>query len=93
MDTTGQSLVSTLDHLGGIAVGFVTVCLWIGIGLLIYNFMINSPWVEWETHRRRLLRDYQVSALVPVFRVFLPYALRALEPWLPGGLPAMFQLI
>lgn len=93
MDTTGQSLAGTLNHLGGIAVGFVTVCVWIGIGLLIYNFIINSAWAEWENYRRRLLQDYQVSTLVPVFRVFLPYVLRTIEPWLPGGLPAMFQVI
>ena len=93
MDTTGQSLVSTLDHLGGIAVGFVTVCVWIGIGLLIYNFLVNSAWADWESQRRVLLKDYHTSALVPVFRIFLPYVLRTIEPWLPGGLPVMFQLI
>jgi hypothetical protein len=93
LDTTGQSLVSTLNHLAGIAVGFVSVCVWISIGLLVYNFLINSPWADWEVHRRRLLGDYQLSSLVPVFRVFLPYVLRTIEPWLPGGLPAMFQLI
>ena len=93
-DTTGQSLVGTLNHLGGIAVGFVTVCVWIGIGLLIYNFVSSSAWVGMgRPTGERLLHDYQVSTLVPVFRVFLPYVLRTIEPWLPGGLPAMFRAL
>ena len=90
--TAGQSLASTLDHLGGIAVGFLAVGLWLGIGLLVYGFLLGSSWVEWEAYRHRLLRDYQMSVLLPVFRNFLPYVLKMVEPWLPQGLPVMFQL-
>jgi len=90
--TAGQSLASTLDHLGGIAIGFLTVGLWIGIGLLVYGFLLGSSWVEWEAHRHRLLQDYQAAILVPVFQNFLPYVLKTIEPWLPQGLPMMFQL-
>mgnify|MGYP001037247234 CR=1 FL=1 len=91
-DTTAQSLASALNHLGGIAVGFVTIGLWIGIGLLVYRFLLGSSWIEWEAHRQRLARDYEASILVRVFMNFLPYVLRTVEPWLPGGLPVMFQL-
>jgi len=77
---TGQSLGSVLHPLGGI-----------GIGLLIYRFVLSGNWVQWEDWRHRLLRDYQASILVPAFQIVLPMALKTIEPWLPGGLPGMFQ--
>lgn len=88
---TGQSLGSVLNHLGGLAIGFVITAVWIGIGLLIYRFVLSGNWVQWEDWRHRLLRDYQASILVPAFQAVLPLVLKTIEPWLPGGLPGMFQ--
>lgn len=89
-DLTGQSVVSIVNHLGGLVIGFVTICCWIAIGLLVLNFMLGSFWFEWEDYRRRLAIQYDLSSLVPVFRRFLPYVIRTINPWFPEGLPTLF---
>ena len=88
----GESLAGTLNHLAGIPLGFFTVAMWIGVGLLVYRFMISSSWLDWEDYRQKLAAGYQGSMLVPIFRTFLPYALKALEPWFPSGLPSIFLI-
>ncbi len=86
----GESLAGTLNHLSGIPLGFLTVAVWIGIGLLVYRFMLSSSWLDWDDYRQKLAAGYQGSALVPVFRAFLPYVLKTLAPWFPRGLPSIF---
>ena len=88
----GESAAGTLNHLAGIPLGFFTAALWIGVGLLVYRFMISSSWLDWEDYRQKLAAGYQGSMLVPIFRSFLPYALKALEPWFPSGLPSIFLI-
>ena len=86
----GQSLASTLNHLAGLVLGFVTISLWIGIGLLVYRFVIGSSWLDWEKYRIALQADYAKSVLLGVFSSFLPVVIGTLEPWFPNGLPTLF---
>jgi hypothetical protein len=88
----GESLAKTLNHLAGLAIGFLTISAWIGVGLLVYRFLLGSSWLDWDHYRRGLLRGYRSSVLVPVFKVFLPYVVDSIEPWFPGGLPSIFWL-
>ena len=86
----GQSLASTLNHLAGLALGFVTISLWIGVGLIIYRFVIGSSWLDWEKYRLALHADYAKSVLLGVFNSFLPVVIGVIEPWFPNGLPTLF---
>jgi len=92
LTSSGESVAGTLNHLAGIPLGFFTAALWIGVGVLVYRFMISSNWLDWEDYRQKLAAGYQGSMLVPIFRSFLPYALKALEPWFPSGLPSIFLI-
>ena len=88
----GQSLASVLNHLGGLVLGFVTISFWIGVGLIVYRFLISSSWLDWDKYRVALEADYQKSVLLSVFRTFLPYFVDTLRPWFPSGLPNLFLL-
>lgn len=84
-----ESLGGTLNHLGGLMLGFVTATAWISIGLLILGFFLNYSWLDWDHYRRGLSGTYKTSILVPVFKTFLPYLVGVIEPWFPGGIPAI----
>jgi uncharacterized membrane protein required for colicin V production len=86
----GQSFAGVLNHLAGLALGFVTIGFWIGALLIIYNFLISASWLDWENYRLALEADYQKSVLVPVFQNLLPYLIDTLRPWFPAGLPTIF---
>lgn len=86
----GQSLAGTMNHLLGLVLGFVTISLWIGIGLILYRFVIGSSWLDWEKYRVTLQADYAKSVLLDVFNNFLPVVVGTLEPWFPNGLPSLF---
>lgn len=86
-----QSVLGTVNHVAGIVVGFGMACLWLGLGIYVYRFMLESSWLDWEDYRYLLRNDYLRSTLAPVFLRFLPYALRTIEPWFPEGLPGIFM--
>ena len=86
----GQALAKTLNHLSGLALGFVTASLWIGVGVMIYRFIISTSWLNWESYRTALSTDYGKSVLLNVFKTFLPYVVGTIEPWFPAGLPTIF---
>ena len=88
----GESVANTLNHLGGLVIGFLTISAWIGVGLIIYRFLLDSSWLDWDHYRRALLRGYHSSVLVPVFNVFLPYVVESIAPWFPDGLPSIFRI-
>jgi predicted membrane protein len=86
----GEGLAKTLNHLGGLALGFITASLWIGVGVMIYRFIIGASWLNWESYRTALSADYGKSVLLTVFKTFVPYVIGIIEPWFPSGLPTLF---
>jgi len=54
LTNSGAPGAGTLTHLAGIPLGFFTAAMWIGVGLLVYRFMISSSWLDWEDYRQKL---------------------------------------
>jgi uncharacterized membrane protein required for colicin V production len=91
----GMPVPGCLDKLGGIVVGFFFAGIWIGLSLLLFQFLLSVPWVNWEPLRNSLSNGISSSPLATVFRVgLLPMVLASLKPWFApfGGLPDLFIL-
>jgi uncharacterized membrane protein required for colicin V production len=92
---TRLAILGILDRLGGIFVGFFTVCVQVSIGVLIFRFLAN-PSVSWpigESVRLVLARGIDSSALVPVFYQLLAILVRIVGLLLPEGAPAFLTAI
>ncbi len=84
-----------VDKLSGLVLGFFFAGIWIGLVLLLVEFLLSVPWVNWEPVRRSMIHGISTSALAMVFRArLLPMALETLKPWFApfGGLPSLFIL-
>lgn len=81
-----------LDHLGGGFLGLLTVFVGLTVFLPVFTFVIGEPWPSAESTRLLLESGLQTSRMVAVFDAFKPLMLNALGPWLPGGLPSIFNL-
>jgi uncharacterized membrane protein required for colicin V production len=79
--------IRQIDQLGGMIIGFVIACLWIGFGILVLAFVLGTPVTEEDSLRLNLIGYFQDSSLIPVFYNLLPVALATLRPWMPRGLP------
>lgn len=91
-----KPILGMLDKAGGLLLSFVLTCLWIGLALLITDFMVRVPtWYLPNLEVVRVVLVYAIdgSSLVPVFRRLLSIALLTLQPWfIPfGGLPPILQ--
>lgn len=86
--------VRQIDQLGGMIVGFILVCTWIGLAIIALAFVL----VATDTTGAGSLRDnmlfyFRTSFLIPVFYKFLPIVIATLRPWMPKGLsPDIFSL-
>lgn len=79
--------VRQIDQLGGLVVGFLVTCIWIGLVILVVAFLLRTPVSEDATFQTNLIAYFHSSALIPIFYKVLPIALATLRPWLPKGLP------
>lgn len=76
-----------VDQLGGMVIGFVLTCIWIGFSILVLAFVLGTPVAEGGGLHSSLLGFFQSSNLIPIFYQVLPIALATLRPWMPQGLP------
>ena len=81
-----------LDQLGGSLLSFATAISAITLILPVIAFMVGDPWPGNESYRVILQAGLQTSRLVPYFENLKPLLLSALLPWLPLGLPSLFNL-
>ncbi len=90
----GPFLPALFDKLCGMGAGFFMAGVWIGVGLLIVDFLLSVSWVKWEPLRYSLYFLLADSFLAGVVRGLLPYAVATLKPWFApfGGLPRLFIL-
>ena len=91
---TKLKLYPSLDHLGGTVLGLVSVVALIILLTPVFIFAISEPWTGgWpEGIRSFLATQFQHSYLVPIFNELKPIMLESLKPWLPTGLPSLFNL-
>ena len=79
--------IRQIDQLGGMIIGFIIACLWIGFGILVLAFVLGTPVTEENGLRLNLISYFQNSSLIPIFYKLLPIAIATLRPWMPKGLP------
>ena len=89
---TKLQLFPLVDHLGGSLLGLVTVIIAISLILPVVNFALVEPWTGSESIRLTIRDGVETARLVPFFDLIKPVLLSTLGPWLPAGMPAIFDL-
>lgn len=81
-----------VDQLGGMVVGFIVTCTWIGLALVALAFVLSAN-VGASGLQANLIYFFRHSLLVPIFYRFLPLVIATLRPWMPKGLsPEILEL-
>jgi uncharacterized membrane protein required for colicin V production len=75
--------IRRIDQLGGLIIGFFVGCLWVGLAVLVLNFLLTAT----AGASPNVFYYFRQSALIPVFYEFLRIALVTLKPWMPKGIP------
>lgn len=90
---TGKlKLLPWVNQIGGSLLALVTVVVVISIALGVLAFSTGETWLGYEEMRFTLMGGMRGSLLVPFFEALKDPLLKALLPWLPSGLPSIFNL-
>jgi uncharacterized membrane protein required for colicin V production len=92
---TKLAVLGILDRVGGIFVGFFTICIQASIAVLIFKFLV-TPRVSWPMGQSvRLFIDggIEASALVPIFHSLLVIIVGVVGGLLPEGAPRFLTII
>ena len=89
--STKLQLLPIVDHLGGAILGLVTPLITITIVIPVLTFATGESWPLLEQTRFITIGALQTSRLLPLFDHFKPLILNAVSPWLPAGLPSVFN--
>jgi uncharacterized membrane protein required for colicin V production len=90
--STKLHLFPLVDQLGGTLLGLASMLILLSLILPVITFATSEPWPWSETARQFIITGFRMSRLLPVFDEFKPLLLSALSPWLPTGLPSLFNL-
>ncbi|MBI5030552.1 MAG: CvpA family protein [Chloroflexi bacterium] len=90
--TTKIRLLPLVDQLGGSILSLVTLVATLSLVLPIITFAVGESWPGNEVTRASIEQGIQTARLVPVFEAIKPLFLSAILPWLPHGLPSIFNL-
>jgi len=90
--STKVRLFPLLDQFGGSILSLVSAIVALTLILPVILFMVGEPWPGNETIRVGIESGMQASRLVPLFTAIKPAILSSLSPWLPMGLPSIFNL-
>ncbi|MCI0476483.1 MAG: CvpA family protein [Anaerolineales bacterium] len=90
--TEKLKLFPLVNQIGGSILALVTMVVMISVLLWVVLFSVGEPWPGNESLRFALSGGLQSSLLVPVFDSFKEPLLKSIIPWLPAGLPAIFNL-
>ena len=89
---TALKIFVLLDPIGGSIMALATMIIATSLVLSILLFSVGEPWPENESLRFTLSGGLNSSLLVPIFESFKDTLLKAIIPWLPAGLPSIFNL-
>jgi membrane protein required for colicin V production len=92
--STKIRLIPFLDQITGIFLGVLSMWIVLSVAVNVLAFAANTQ--VWpgnsETFRLVLRNGLEQSRLVEVTSTTLPMIVSTIRPWLPGGLPALFDL-
>ncbi len=86
------NIFPVVDHLGGGVVALFTTIVAITLVLPVLSFTSLEVWPTAEPARQFIHEGLITSNMLQVFESLKPYMLGALGPWLPGGLPSIFNI-
>lgn len=90
---TKLTLMPVLDHLGGMLIGLVACWIIIALAINVLNFATSSQsWSSADNVRETLRSGIVSSQIAAASGLTLPSILEAIKPWLPTGLPNIFNI-
>jgi uncharacterized membrane protein required for colicin V production len=90
--STRIRILPFLDHISGMFLGVISMWLIISILVSVMTFAVGTQtWLQGESTRQFLLNGLSNSRVAPLTESALSFVLVTLQPWLPGGLPALFS--
>jgi hypothetical protein len=85
-------IFSLVNQIGGSILALVTLIVMLTLALAILDFSIGEPWPGNETLRSNIVSGLESSGFVLNLRAIKKPLLDTIIPWLPGGLPSIFNL-
>ncbi len=89
---TKIKLVPLIDQFGGSVLGLTTTIVTLTLILPVVAFAVTEPWPGNEALQFAISTGLRTSRLVPLFDALKPMILSTLGPWMPLGLPSIFNL-
>lgn len=82
-----------LDHLTGMALGVMSMWIILTVAINVLTFAINTQsWGNADAYRFILENGFTESRISEVTASTLPMIVATVRPWLPFGMPAIFEL-
>ncbi len=88
---TKLNLVPLVDTLGGSLLGLVTAVIVIELVVPVIIFGTLEPWPWAEPTRYLIANGLTTSKLLDAFERLKPTLLNVLGPWMPNGIPSIFN--
>ncbi|MEW5717379.1 MAG: CvpA family protein [Chloroflexota bacterium] len=90
--TDKLKLLPWVNQIGGSVLALITMVVMASVVLGVLTFSTGEVWPGNEELRFTLMSGLRSSLLVPFFESLKDPLLKALLPWLPAGLPSIFNL-
>ncbi|MBI4675236.1 MAG: CvpA family protein [Chloroflexi bacterium] len=85
-------LAPWFDHITGMVLGVVSMWIIVSVSVSVLAFAVGTQgWLQAETTRAVVEDGLTNSRLAQLTQSMLPSIVTLLQPWLPSGLPALFQ--
>lgn len=81
-----------LDHSTGMIVGVISMWIIVSVSVSVLTFAVGTQgWLQAEATREIVADGITNSRLAQLTQATLPSIVAFVQPWLPTGLPALFQ--
>jgi hypothetical protein len=81
-----------LNQIGGSILALTTMVVATSVALWVLVFSVGEQWPGNESLRSTLMGGLNSSLLVPIFESLKGPLFNTIIPWLPAGLPSIFNL-
>lgn len=90
---TKLTLFPLFDHLSGMLLGLVATWILVTLAINILTFAVSTQYWSSAEPMRQMLKDGIIgSQIAAATGTTLPTILEAIKPWLPAGLPTIFNI-
>jgi uncharacterized membrane protein required for colicin V production len=90
---TRLPVLGIFDRLGGIVIGFFTICVQVSVAVLVFKFLARLSWPIGDSIRLVLVNGIESSVLLPAFYGMLAAFVRIVGLLLPEGAPRFLDLL